>query len=203
MASEAKRAPGRARRCAILAGGLGTRIGGGKPLAPLAGKPLAAHAVAAARRAGLEPLLVAKRAASLEALGATVLLEPPSPRHPLLGVVTALEASGETVVTCPCDVPLLGSETLAELASLAPGAEVPLLVGGDRGPEPLIGIYPPGCAPALRDALERELSSREAARRLGARIAIDLQPVAATRLLNVNTIDDLERAERELGRALG
>jgi molybdenum cofactor cytidylyltransferase len=42
----------------VLAAGTATRFGGGKVLAPLAGRPLAGHVLAAARDAGLERLVL-------------------------------------------------------------------------------------------------------------------------------------------------
>ena len=50
---------------AVLAGGLGSRIGGDKALVQLAGRPLISYPLAAAQAAGLDAVVVAKRSTSL------------------------------------------------------------------------------------------------------------------------------------------
>lgn len=55
---------------AILAAGTASRLGGGKQILPLAGRPLLAHAIDAARQAPLDPLLVVLGAAFDEIVAA-------------------------------------------------------------------------------------------------------------------------------------
>ena len=72
---------------AILAGGRSSRMGTDKALVPFGGEPLIARPIAAARGAGLEPVVVAKR--QLE-VGVPVWLDEYETSHPLSGLVTAL-----------------------------------------------------------------------------------------------------------------
>ena len=74
---------------AVLAGGLGERLGGSKASATLAGRPLVEHPLGAAGEAGLEAIVVAKRSTVLPPLDVPVVYEPQRPQHPLLGVITA------------------------------------------------------------------------------------------------------------------
>lgn len=104
--------------------------------------------IAAARAAGLEPLVVAKADTDLSGIDAPVLREPDQPSHPLLGIATALDGTGEPLVVCPCDLPLLEPDVLAHLASF-PADPRPRLIVSARGPEPLLGVYPPETAPRL------------------------------------------------------
>ena len=76
---------------AVLAGGRGRRMGGAKAMAELDGAPLIARPLAAARAAGLEAVVVAKRATPLPAGRAGVASSRTSRSHPLAGLVTALE----------------------------------------------------------------------------------------------------------------
>ena len=66
---------------AVLAGGRGSRLGGAKATALLAGEPLIAHVLRAA--AGFETVVVAKRATPLPAVDVPVWIEPDEPFHPL------------------------------------------------------------------------------------------------------------------------
>lgn len=211
--------PERARTCAILAGGRGSRLGGGKPLIEVAGRPLVDHAVAIARAAGLEPVIVAKPGTDLGAHSAHdnegagtvwVVLEPELPSHPLLGIATGLEAIGEPLVVCPCDMPLLPPALLLALASGAdPSAAT--VVSGPRGAEPLLGLYPPQWAAGLRAAAEAGASAHGTLDALGARTVdaaelLEAAGAAATPgeperwLMNVNTPEDQSEAERLLSR---
>ncbi|HET6831834.1 MAG TPA: NTP transferase domain-containing protein, partial [Solirubrobacterales bacterium] len=130
----------RAKRAAIMAGGRGRRMGGPKAGAELAGRPLISYPIAAARAAGLEPLVVAKPDSELPALDCEVLAEPPEPIHPLTGIIAALEYVDEPVVVVACDVPLVPAALIAVLAV----REDPLVVPADPGPQPLIARYDPG-----------------------------------------------------------
>jgi molybdenum cofactor guanylyltransferase len=181
----------------VLAGGRGTRMGGPKASTLLGGRPLVAHVVEAARAGGLEPIVVAKPDSALPPLDCAVLIEPPEPTHPLLGIVTglyALETPG--AVICAVDTPFVTGDLLAWIAAL----EEPLAVvrAGGRV-HPLPGRY----ARALLGALEAELHSAppmtEVVLRLGARILDEGElrrfGDPARLLLNVNTPDDLANAE--------
>lgn len=191
---------GPAHRCAILAGGLGTRLGGAKAVTELAGRPLAAYTIAAAEAAGLSPVLVAKRSSPLPALDVDVLIEPERPRHPLLGIATALAAETGPVVVCPCDAPLVSPRLLAWLAE----QEERLVVLGPGGRlQPLIGRYAPGLEGALGKAAESGAAAIEAVAALDPRVVgeDELRNFGDPSLLtlNVNTPADLDRAAAALG----
>ncbi|MGH2851677.1 MAG: molybdenum cofactor guanylyltransferase, partial [Solirubrobacteraceae bacterium] len=103
----------------VLAGGRGMRIGGAKAVVQLAGRPLVAHVVEAARAGRLAPVVVAKADSVLPPLDCPIVIEPPEPTHPLLGIVTGLRAlGGSAAVVCPTDMPLVTGELLAWLSSL-------------------------------------------------------------------------------------
>jgi molybdopterin-guanine dinucleotide biosynthesis protein A len=140
---------------AVLAGGLGRRLGEPKPLADLGGEPLIAHPLRAAATAGLAAVVVAKAGTALPELDVPVWREPDAPIHPLLGVVTALERAGGPVVAVACDQPFL---TPALLARLAAGPEAAVTTGGQL--EPFPARYEPAALPALLDALTREAPMR-------------------------------------------
>ncbi|MBS1881068.1 MAG: NTP transferase domain-containing protein, partial [Actinobacteria bacterium] len=97
----------------MLAGGAGTRLGGGKATAELAGRALVEYPLAALAAAGVEAVVVAKAETELPRLAVPVVVEPAAPRHPLLGIVAALRhAGGRPVLAVACDLPLLAPALL-------------------------------------------------------------------------------------------
>ena len=129
----------------------------------LNGRPLASYVIASARLAGLSPFLVAKENSWLPALGCPVVHEAVEPRHPLAGIVAALEHAGEPLVIVACDVPLVPSELLAELGHRRARFVMPV----HPRPQPLVARYTPGLLPTLRAALQQHTPLVELAQRLG------------------------------------
>jgi molybdopterin-guanine dinucleotide biosynthesis protein A len=167
---------------AVLAGGRGRRAGGAKPGLLLAGRPLIAWPLAAARAAGLDSVVVAKRSSPLPELDAEVWIEPEEPVHPLAGIVCALERAGRDVIALGCDMPFVTATALRALGH-APA-----------GPEPLLARYAPAHLPVLRAALAREAPLREAFAALEPAAAA-IEPAC---LRNVNTPGELRAAAAEL-----
>jgi len=178
---------------AVLAGGEGRRMGGPKAGVELGGRTLLDRAVAAARAAGLTPVVLAKPGTPLPPADAEVWLEPAEPRHPLAGIVAALARAGPAgVVALACDTPFVDPSLLAALAA----RDATTLVRAGGRLHPLPGRYAAAAAPALAAALAAEAPLRDALARLGAGI-LDAPDEAA--LLNLNTPADLERARARLG----
>ena len=185
---------------AVLAGGAGRRMGGAKATARLGAAPLAARPVTAARAAGLEPVLVAKPSTALPDLGVPVWLEPEEPRHPLCGVVAALERAGGPVLCLACDQPWLAPGALAALAA---GADAAVAVPEVRGGlEPFPGRYTLPALPALRAALAAQAPLRATLAAL-APARVDLTPWGDPERLvrSLNTPEALAAAEAELAAA--
>jgi molybdopterin-guanine dinucleotide biosynthesis protein A len=183
----------------VLAGGASTRMGSSKATMPLGGVPLAERALRPLRAAGLDVAVVAKEGDALPALDAPIWTEARSERHPLAGILEALERAGEeAVLICACDMPFVTAELVAYLAVRA-GTAVPE-AGGRL--HPLLARYDPGATEALAVELEASGSLHEAVRRAGAEILPEAEIARfgdPSRLLfNVNTPADLAQAERLL-----
>jgi molybdopterin-guanine dinucleotide biosynthesis protein A len=170
----------------VLAGGLGSRIGGDKAIVQLAGRPLISYALDAARSAGLGVVVVAKSTTRLPPLDVRLLLEPAEPTHPLLGIITALEKL-PAVVAIPCDMPLLRPEGLAALAAMPD--DLALLWPS----QPFPSLYRRALLPQLQMALEAGASMRSTQAQASAPAAIASTRPASQ--LSVNTNEDLARAE--------
>jgi molybdenum cofactor guanylyltransferase len=182
-------------RAAILAGGLGTRLGGAKATAELAGRTLISYPIEAARGAGLPPMVIAKRGSDLPALDCELVVEPDEPVHPLLGVITALETWGGPVIVLGCDMPFVTAPLLGWLSGHGPPTVAAVL----GRVEPLLAIYAKADAPSLRASLEEEASLRHAVERLGpSRVGegeLSRFGDPGTIVRSVNTEEDLAEAE--------
>lgn len=189
---------------AVLAGGRGSRLGGDKARAVLGGQALITYPLAAARGAGLEAIVVAKRSSQLPSLAGRVRYEPELPEHPLCGVVRALEYACERgaggAVLLACDMPLVTPGLLRWLAGL-PGAA---MVQVEGRPQPALARVRSAHLPQLREALLSQRSLTAAIVGLEPRIVEeeDLRAFGAPEELcfNVNRPEDLERAALVLAR---
>jgi molybdopterin-guanine dinucleotide biosynthesis protein A len=189
----------------VIAGGRGSRIGGAKATVELAGRPLISHSLAAIEEAGLQPLVIAKLDTELPPLRCPVIREDHEPRHPLCGVLAALELSEPTsLVILSCDMPLVPAALLTWLAAQPEPLIAPALDGRIL---PFPGRYHGSLRAGLEAALAEERSMRSALSRLSPRL-LDAEGLAAfgdpARIcLNVNTASDLARAEALLAEASG
>jgi molybdopterin-guanine dinucleotide biosynthesis protein A len=179
----------------VLAGGLGRRLGGAKANAELRGRPLVSYPVNALREALEDVVILAKADTPLPAIaGVPVWIEPPEPRHPLAGIVHALGlAAGRGVLVCAADMPFVTPGLVRRIALTDPAgapAVVPVC-GGEL--QPLLALYLPGAAAALR------AGAREATRPLRAEVAAIgprlLEIDDGRAFFNVNTPEDLRSAE--------
>lgn len=114
--------PNRPTIIAILAGGMGTRIGGTKHLRLLAGRPLIHHMVDLARHWG-EPVVILRDLTSDAGIdGVTKLADADGIEGPLAGLVAGLHyarAQGSPrMMLLPVDTPLLPPDLLPRLHEL-------------------------------------------------------------------------------------
>jgi len=175
---------------AVLAGGLGSRIGGDKALVQLGGRPLITYPLEASAAAGLDAVIVAKPTTRLPPTTTPLLLEPDEPTHPLLGVITALQEL-PAVIALPCDMPFVSPQALAALAEMQD--DLATLWPG----QPFPSLYRRKILPKLLAALEGNQSMRSLAayssRAQPMASSTDLAPPAS-----INTSDDLAAAEEYL-----
>jgi molybdopterin-guanine dinucleotide biosynthesis protein A len=179
---------------AVLAGGAGTRLGGGdKPAALLAGRPLLSYPVAALAAVCERVAVICKPDSRLPELpGIERWEEPREPRHPLVGIVHALELAGAAVLVCAGDMPFVTADacrTLLEAPATAPA--VVAVAGGVL--QPTFGLYAPAALERLRAAPAGAPLTRTVESLDPARVAL---PAALVR--GVNTPAELAAAEREL-----
>lgn len=200
----------------VLAGGRSSRFGSDKSRAVVhdgAGDMTAFSLGLVAAVPGVERTAVSCRAEQVPLFRKTGALLIPDEEDgtptPLRGLAAALKHGGDAVLTIPCDLPLMRPDVLAALPRAreqrkmnAASFERPLLrtcfVYDDGWLEPLVAIYEPESLPYLEEALH------------GGRFGIYgvvpswgdcLVPCPdRTPFLNMNTLQDREKARRLLRR---
>ncbi|MEZ4322778.1 MAG: NTP transferase domain-containing protein [Myxococcota bacterium] len=168
----------------VLAGGASQRMGSDKARLPHEGRPAAVFLVELLASVGLEVALV--RRGEPEALpwvhddgsAVRVVREADSgPRHPLNGVVSALEDAGGPVLIVPCDVLHLSRDALERLAA-APG----VAAAGDDV-HPLVAHLPASLLEEARRLVDRGGRAHDLV------ASLPRIPLPASELLDRNTSD--------------
>ena len=181
---------------ALLAGGSGSRLGrASKPAATLAGRPLIEYPLAALAAVCERVAVVCKPDTELPELpGAERWDEPPEPRHPLTGIVHALETAGAPVLVCAADMPFVTSDACRTLLG-AVGTAPAVVAVADRVVQPTFALYAPAALERLRAAPEDDPLTRTVE---------SLDPVHVALpgplLRSVNTPEELREAEELLSR---
>jgi molybdopterin-guanine dinucleotide biosynthesis protein A len=187
---------------AVLAGGLGRRIGGDKPSLSVGDQTLVRHAVDALRRANLDVVLVLRpdQPVPLTSHTAAIVRDQVESAGPLGGLhalLTWLPTQWALVIAC--DQPFLSPALLQALL-----AETQLdidVVCGRPGNalEPFPGLYRRSCLPAIEEMLARGARSLQDFLAVARTEALPLERVRRwdpelLSYLNVNTPDDLAGA---------
>ena len=180
---------------AVLAGGLGTRLGApSKPAVLLGGRPLVEYPLEALEPVCRPVAVVCRAGTALPELPAGVLRwdEPDDgERHPAAGIVHALNRAAAPVLVCAADMPFLTLEVCAGVIRAASGAPEAAAVVGTAGGrlQPLLAVYRPAALAALEGVGDRPLTT--VVRGLA---PVEVQvPERATR--SVNTPEELAAAE--------
>jgi molybdenum cofactor guanylyltransferase len=177
----------------VVAGGRGRRLGGGKAVAQLCGRPLISYPLAALEAVLREVVVLAKADTELPALPSRtkVWLESETLQHPLVGLRTALElAEGRDVLICAVDLPLVTPALIRRLAAAEPQSAPAVLAAHDGAIQPLLGRYSSRTLEPLR-AADPGVALRQTVRALEVALLEVGDPLE---LFNVNTPGDLARA---------
>ena len=189
----------------VLAGGLSTRMGVDKTLAPLLGRPLIAH-VAARLAPQVDALFLNANgdAARFAFLDCAVVADAPSNAGggPLAGVAAELrhaQAQGfDWLATAPCDAPFLPLDLVARLAAAALQAQAPIAVAATAaGLEPMFALWTTALAAEVEAAVAK---GDGGPRRLIAQFGAAQAAFAdAEAFANLNTPEDFAAAAARLG----
>jgi molybdopterin-guanine dinucleotide biosynthesis protein A len=183
----------------ILAGGLGTRIGGAKGLQPLHGRALIDWVLDSVSRQSEEVLINVNGVHDdYLCFGYPVIADQtPNWAGPLAGLQSALRlASHDWVVTVPCDTPFLPDDLIARLykavSTITTVEAAVAVVAGKR--QPTIALYHKNVLPKLDAYLNsggRKVNSWLETLQLSEAVLDD-----AIAFTNINTLDDLAYANQ-------
>lgn len=179
----------------VLAGGLSRRMGTDKALVEFRGRTLLDRAVDCLTAAGCESIVVLHRDPSLASVDEVVFRrDDGGGEGPLDGIVTALRSSSSgIVVTLPVDTPCIEPGDITRLiAGLESGSDFDVTALSDGGSirQHLAAAWRRDrCLDPLRSAFE---AGERSVRRAMAELAIQWSIVDSTRLLNINTLADLD-----------
>jgi len=185
----------------VLAGGQSRRMGEDKAALPLAGRPLIEHVTEAAARA-FETVMVA--GPESVATGLKTVPDTCQRIGPLAGVLAGFQAdAAEWVFALPCDSPFIPEAFMRGMAELTDGHDVIVPRNGEFL-EPLHAIYSRRCVPPIEDLIasgERKiikLYDLVSILEVRADLLSKWDPQALA-FFNLNTPEDLEKAEDILG----
>ena len=179
----------------ILAGGEGSRIGGGKPLRLLGGRTLLDRAVDQARRWSDCVAIAARDTAQVGDTGLLVLIDPPGLEGPLGGLASALRLERPAVLTIPCDMPLLPND-LPERLAAGLGEKGAALAASRGHVHPVCGLWR---SEALSRIEEYASSGRRSLIGFAELVGYAVVEWSGDPFFNVNSPQDLAEAEARLG----
>lgn len=186
----------------LLAGGRATRMGGrDKGLIDLAGRPLAAHVLAALVPQVDRLLINANRHEDeYNALGAPVVRDPLEGfLGPLAGVLAGLEAASTPLLaTLPCDSPFIPADMVARMRAALErdGAGIAVAHDGERR-QPVFMLLRTDLAPDLRAWLEQGGRKIDAWYEGHTIADVDFSDTPET-FININTPDERDAAADRL-----
>lgn len=182
----------------ILAGGEGSRMGGGKPLRMLGGETLIARARRRAEGWSDGVRIALRDPAQAGPFGADALLDDPDVWGPLAGLKSALAAarseSRARVLTLPCDMPFLPADLLERLSGTI-GDKGAALASSDGQLHPVCGLWSVRVLDLMPAYLGGGRRSLKGLAEQAGFVAVEW-PEAS--FINLNTPEELASAERRV-----
>jgi len=186
---------------AILAGGRARRLGGrDKSRLVIGGRTILARQLDVLQRVVTRIVIVANAPEQYTDAGVPVLPDAVPGSGSLGGIYTALADAQGPVLILACDMPFVTAPFLARVIEAGREADIAIPRGHD-GYQPLCANYAPACAGPLLRRIEQgalkvvDLLADVRVRELGPDEIAPFDPDGLL-LLNVNTADDVARAER-------
>jgi molybdopterin-guanine dinucleotide biosynthesis protein A len=179
----------------VLAGGASSRMGRDKALLAYRETTLVEYVARVVREAVGSVTLIGDPDRYRE-LGHKVYRDKVSGCGPLGGIHTALSVSAtDWNLVVACDMPGISAGVLQRLIEpeAEPGRNCVMAVGPGGEPEPLCAVYHRRCLPVLAAAIR---DKRFKMRGLVPELAVELRPLDATVLANVNTPDEWDEFEK-------
>jgi len=175
----------------VLAGGRSSRMGAPKATLPFAGSTFLGRVVDAAE-AVFDRVIVVERPGAAPHRIETIFEDPHDDEAPVFGVQRALADAGGKCFILAVDYPLITSVLLSDLAERFEASNAAMLVPWSDGhPHVLCAGY----SQVLLPVIEARISRRQYDLR-GLAAGAETVPCEGPELMNVNTPEELEEAER-------
>ena len=184
---------------AILAGGKSSRIGTDKALLKLDGQTLIERAVSTLRPYTGDPIIITSASDKYKFLNLSVYSDIIANAGPLGGISTALEKSNTThCLVLACDLPFVSGQLIKILCDRSLTHDI-VVVDAGHGVEPLCAVYSKRCLASIR----KQLDSGQY-RVTNFYHYVDVKVIYLEQLnkifipetlLNINTLEDLEKAK--------
>jgi molybdopterin-guanine dinucleotide biosynthesis protein A len=183
---------------AILAGGEGRRIGGGKPWRLLGGERLIDRALLQARRWSDLVVVSVRDPAQVQPIDAPLVADEPGVSGPLAGLVSGLRFAASKdralLLTTATDTPLLPADLLDRLLAGMGTSQCVLAYSGGQL-HPVCGLWRISALRELEDYLATGRRSVRGFAELHGCKAVEWPIERVDPFFNVNNIDDLLAAE--------
>lgn len=187
----------------VLAGGAGQRMGRDKALLEVVGVPLIVRVIRVLRLlpSVTDTLVIGRNDLPFAEDGLQFVADRYPGAGPLGGLITGLSvAQRDHCLTVGCDMPFLEPRLLGHLVGLAPGYEAVVPVW-DGHPQPLCAVYDRAVFRVGQKQLSRGESSLHRTIRSLTSVRwvleeeVRMYDLEGRSFINVNTVDDLERAQ--------
>ena len=189
--------------CAILSGGKSTRMGRDKATIRVGETSLIGHTYAVAKEIFTDIMVVSSLHTSIDGVAARIVHDALPIPGSLTGIASALlNADTPYVFVLGCDMPFLSHAAILYMIDQVHGEHV-IIPRTEAGFEPLHAIYHRSCLSPMLTVLERgHMKVTDLFALLRVR-ALPSNPLFLNRgvsvFTNVNTREDLSRAEKALG----
>ena len=186
---------------AVLAGGEGTRIGGGKPQRLLAGETLLERTLATARYWDKKPVIVTRN--DLPDTGCETIRDRSDIDGPLAGLAAAFDHAHETgetyLLLLACDMPFLPGDVPGRLAWMVDGGANCAMVRSGGRDIPVCSLWSvEALGRALPQYLEGEDRSLFGLANMLGYVTVEWDADDGDPFFNINTSEDLAEAEARL-----
>lgn len=181
----------------LLSGGKSSRMGEDKGLKRLAGKPMVCYLIDTLKKLGVTPTLIAHHP-EYNTFDVSVIPDKMKDKGPLAAIYTALCDAKQDVLILSADTPFIDAKTIAYLLANEKENRINILNFNGKM-QPLCGIYPFG----LLRKIERELQNNKL-KMMTFLIENNAHNITLNGeqnvLMNINTPDDMYRAEKWLSK---
>jgi molybdopterin-guanine dinucleotide biosynthesis protein A len=185
----------------ILAGGEGRRIGGAKPLRRLGNQRLIDRAVALAKIWSDVVAVSVREEEQAEHCGLPLLFDAEAVEGPLAGLVAGLrfadEAGYDGLLTIPADMPFLPNDLADRLSSAMTDRQAAIAASGGHL-HPVCGLWPTSALEKVPAYLRTGSRSLRGFAAVVGYVAVEWLADPADPFFNINAVEDLAAAERQL-----